>query len=153
MALGIGKYFKPAKLPIIPIVLLAVLATISIVPQTPFIITIVMLPIAFIGILLSLAWAGFRAVKGHNMDLLGAALSGSAAGLGSVIILSLILIVLMVLNLPAHAASAESNAEFMLIIATMIFSLAMAIPIAAIASIFAGAIMGLVGAFVAQMKK
>jgi hypothetical protein len=152
MALDPGKYLKPAKMPIIPIVLLAILSVVAILPTTPLIITIVALPMAFIGILLSLAWAGFRAVKGPGMDLTGAALSGSAAGLGSVIVLSLALIVMSVMNLFKLSESKEGT-ELIVIISTIVFSLAILIPFAAIASIIVGAIMGFLGAIAAQRKK
>ena len=149
MAFDIGKSLKVAMIPIVILVVIGIFsAVIGAIPVLNMLMCIVGIPLTLVALAVT-AWAGYKAVKEAQMDLVGGAITGGLTSLISGIINGIVSFILSMLGVGVGVAtggdvgSAAVGAGFGAVVI--------------VGSIVVGTIIGLVlgaiGAFVAGMKK
>jgi hypothetical protein len=150
LAFDIGKALKVATIPIVILVAIELFSKIIMaIPLLNMLMCVVGVPL-FIASLVVLAWAGFKAVKEAQMDIIGGALAGGIAGFVSSLIGGIVGLVLSMLGIGAGVALGNNDVGGAAIDAGMnVVGVIIGIGIGTVM----GLIFGAVGAFVAGMKK
>lgn len=143
------KALKVATIPIVILIVIGVLSTVvSRIPVLNILMCLVGIPLTIVSLVVT-AWAGYKAVKEAQMDIVGGALTGALTGLVSGVVNGVVALVLEMLGMGVGVAtggdvgSAAIGAGFSII----------GIVIGVVVGVILGAILGLIGAFVAGMKK
>ncbi|MEM3555872.1 MAG: hypothetical protein QXF56_04110 [Candidatus Micrarchaeia archaeon] len=150
------KIINASVLPIVVLVVLGVLTAIvtialpSFLPMVGSILSILISLASFVLSCLVLGWAGYSAVKKHQLDLTGAAITGGIAAVVSEVINS---VVALLLNLPGFMSIASDSAGGAVIgggALLLFWFIGMIIGIAISAVL--GVVLGAIGGYIAQRK-
>ncbi len=157
MAFDLGKAFKVALIPAVLVMVLGIISTgLSFVLNIVPFLGLIMCAIGP-GILLlqaiCLGWAGFKATKEAQMDLIGGALSGGIAGFVSSVVLGVISAVLTVLGIGASVMGSDSLGGAAIGAGLGIVAIVIALVAGIVFWTVVGLVMGAIGSFVAGMKK
>jgi hypothetical protein len=150
LALDIGKALKVAMIPIVILVAIELFSKIvGAIPFANMLMCVLGLPLLLVSWVV-LAWAGFKAVKEAQMDLVGGAIAGGLAGLISSVIGGIVGLVLSMLGIGAGVALGSNDVGGAAIgVGLNIVGVVIGI---VLGTVF-GLVFGAVGAFVAGMKK
>ncbi|MCI0503689.1 hypothetical protein L0Y65_03170 [Candidatus Micrarchaeota archaeon] len=157
MAFDIGKALKTALIPAVLVIILGIISQgigfiLGIVPFLSVIMCAIGPGIMLLQVI-CLAWAGFKAVKEAQMDLVGGALSGGIAGVISSVVLGVISAVLAVLGIGANVVGSDSLGGAAIGAGIGIVAIVIGLVVGIIFWTVVGLVMGAIGSFVAGMKK
>ncbi len=150
MAFDIGKSFNVAMIPIVILVAIGIFSSVvGAIPILNILMCIVGLPLFVVGLIVN-AWAGFKAVKEAQMDVMGGALTGGIAALVAGIINGIVSYVLNLLGIGVNVAAGNNDLGGAALGAGVGL-------VAMVGGIIVGTILGLIlgaiGAFIAGMNK
>jgi hypothetical protein len=149
LAFDIGKSFKVAMIPIVILIAIEVFSkVIGAIPVLNMLMCVAGIPLLLLGWAV-LAWAGFKAVKEAQMDLVGGAITGGLAGLVSSVVGGLLSLVLGMLGMGADVATGGDMGNAAIGMGLGVVGVIVGV---ALGTIF-GLVLGAIGAFVAGMKK
>lgn len=151
------KIINAALVPTVALVVLGIISTVigfalgTFLPIVGGIASIILGLVFFVIDCLILGWAGYRAARNYQLDILGAAITGAIAAFISSIINSIISIVLTLIGIIPAATSSSAGAVIGggAVIVIMLIGLV----IGAIISIVIGAVLGAIGGFLGKGKK
>jgi len=149
LAFDIGKSLKVATIPIVILIAIGIFSSvIGAIPVLNMLLCLVGIPLAIVGWVVT-AWAGYKAVKEAQMDLVGGAITGGLTALVAGIVNGVVSFVLSMLGVGVGVASggdvggAAIGAGFS----------AVFIVVGIVVGTIVGLVLGAIGAFVAGMKK
>ncbi|MFH0737636.1 MAG: hypothetical protein V1827_03710 [Candidatus Micrarchaeota archaeon] len=149
MAFDIGKALKVGTIPIVILVVLSILTTvIGAIPFLNMLICILGLPVMLISFVVT-AWAGYKAVKEAQMDLVGGALTGGLVSLISGVVGAIVSFIVSLLGIGVNVAGGGDVGGAAVTVGLNIVGIIVGI----VFSVIIGLILGAIGAFVAGMKK
>jgi hypothetical protein len=152
LAIDIGKSLKVATIPIAILVALGILQNvIGLVPFLGGVAICLTGPLFLIATLVVLGWAGYKAVKEAQMDLVGGAVTGAIAGVISGAIGAVVGFVFALLGVGADVAGGGGAEGAAYGAVGSVIGLVFALVFGIIFGAVIGAIMGAAGAFVAGM--
>lgn len=158
MAFDIGKAFKVATIPIVIMIVWALIQTfigfaVNMFPPIGYALCV----LAPIGLLLGVvipAWAGFKAVKEAQMDIVGGAITGGLVGLVASIVGAVLTMIVSVLDIGAFVATSGMSPEYALAGAGGLIGLAFSLVAGIVFWTVVAVVLGAIGAFIAKnMKK
>jgi hypothetical protein len=149
LGIDIGKSLKVATIPIVILIAIGVFSSIvGAIPVLNILLCIVGIPLTIVSWVVT-AWAGYKAVKEAQMDLVGGAVTGGLAALIAGIVNGIVSFVLSLLGMGVGVATggdvggAAVGAGFGLVF----------IVVGIVIGTIIGLVLGAIGAFVAGMKK
>jgi hypothetical protein len=149
LALDIGKALKVATIPIVILIAIEVFSkVIGAIPLLNLLLCVTGIPLLVVSWIV-MAWAGFKAVKEAQMDLLGGAVAGGLAGFISSVVGGVIGIVLQLLGVGVGVATGGDLGGAALGMGFGVVFVVVGIAIGTIS----GLVLGAIGAVVAGMKK
>jgi hypothetical protein len=149
LAFDIGKSLKVAMIPIVILIAIGVFsAVIGAIPVLNMLLCLVGIPLAIVGWVVT-GWAGYKAVKEAQMDLVGGAITGGLTALIAGVVNGVISFVLNMLGVGAGVAMGNDVGGAALGAGIGVVVIVVGVVVGTII----GLVLGAIGAFVAGMKK
>lgn len=149
MAFDIGKSLKVAMIPIVILIAIGVFsAVIGAIPVLNMLICIVGIPLLIVGWVVT-AWAGYKAVKEAQMDLVGGAITGGLTALIAGVVNGVVSFVLNMLGMGVGVAGGGDIGGAALGAGVGVVVIVVGVVVGTVI----GLVLGAIGAFVAGMKK
>ncbi len=149
MAFDIGKSLKVATIPIVILIAIGVFSSvIGAIPFLSLLLCLVGIPLLLVSWVVT-AWAGYKAVKEAQMDLVGGAITGGLTAFVAGVVNGIVSFVLNMLGFGAGVALGGDVGDAALGAGIGVVAIVIGIVVGTVI----GVVLGAIGAFVAGMKK